>query len=89
VRGDFNQLHQNLLVLALPGYSRFCKDFKVALSTVDVTTVWKKSSLNHSPLEFDQFAKSVTLLGVTINKNKVEKETERRRVLIQELRRRA
>ena len=50
VRGDFEQLTQNLVVLGLQGYTRFCRDFGVGLSTGEVTLVWKKSSLNHQPL---------------------------------------
>ena len=47
VRGDFEVKSQNLVVLALPAYTKFCKDFKVPLSTGEITTVWKKSSTNH------------------------------------------
>ena len=47
VRGDFESKNHNLIVLALPGYTKFCKDFKVTLSASEITTVWKKSSINH------------------------------------------
>ena len=46
-RGDFEKLNANLVVLGLHGYNRFCKDFKVPVSSADVTTVWKKSSKDH------------------------------------------
>ena len=47
LRGDFSQLNQNLYVLGLQGYTKFCKDFKVPLANNDITLVWKKSSSNH------------------------------------------
>ena len=47
LKGDFQQLHQNLVLLGLQGFTRFCRDFKVPLSTSDITLVWKKASLNH------------------------------------------
>lgn len=50
VRGDFNQKYQNLAELSLQGYTKFCKDFKVPLSTGEITLVWKKASKNHMPL---------------------------------------
>ena len=53
VRGDFESKNHNLAVLALPGYTKFCKDFKVPLTTGEITTVWKKSSVNHQPHEFE------------------------------------
>ena len=55
VRGDFNDKTNLLTVLGLQGYTRFTKDFKVPLPTHEVTTVWKKSSINHQPHEFEQF----------------------------------
>lgn len=47
VRGDFNQKNTNLIVLGLQGFNRFSKDFKVPLTSAELTTVWKKSSNNH------------------------------------------
>lgn len=47
LKGDFNQLNQNLFVLGLQGYTKFCKDFKVPLANNELTLVWKKSSNNH------------------------------------------
>ena len=87
-RGDFQQLHQNLMLLAIQGYTRFCRDFKVPLTTNDITLVWKKASLNHQPLEFDQFQKSITLLGMQLNKCKVDKHLDRRKLLKKEQKRR-
>ena len=76
-KGDFNQISENLVVLGLQGYTKFCKDFKIPATNNELTTVWKKSSTNHQPHEFDQYQKSITLLGVTINKSKVEKYQQR------------
>ena len=88
VSGDFNAKSQNLVVLGLQGYTRFAKDFKVPLGSSELTTVWKKSSSGHQPHEFDQFQKSITLLGVTVNKVKVEKLRSRQKQLKRERKRR-
>ena len=53
VRGDFSDKGQRLTVLGLQGFTRFSKDFKVPLTTNETTTVWKKSSINHAPHEFE------------------------------------
>ena len=54
VRGDFTQKNQNLVVLGLQGFTRFAKDFRVPqLTTTELTTVWKKSSNNHQPHDFE------------------------------------
>ena len=47
LKGDFNQLNQNLFLLGLQGYTKFCKDFKVPIANSELTLVWKKSSNNH------------------------------------------
>ena len=77
LKGDFSELQQNLVVLGLQGYTKFCKDFKVPLVTNDITLVWKKSSNNHMPHEFEQFQKSITMLGTTLNKTRIDKFKQR------------
>ena len=54
----------------------------------DLTTVWKKSSINHQPHEFEQFSKSVTLLGLSVNRSKVEEYKSRQKLLRKELKQR-
>jgi hypothetical protein len=72
-KGDFSLISENLVVLGLQGYTKFCKDFKIPVTNNELTTVWKKSSTNHQPHEFDQYSKSITKLGVTVKRSKVEK----------------
>ena len=80
-KGDFSQINQNLTVLSLNGYNKFCKDFKVPLPNNEMITVWKKSSINHQPHEFEQFQNSIALLGVTLNKFKEAKGRKREKML--------
>jgi len=58
------------------------------LTTAELTTVWKKSSNNHQPHDFEQFHKSIGLLGQTVNRAKQEKLTVRSKQLKKELRKR-
>lgn len=88
VRGDFNQKNHNLVVLGLQGFTRFSKDFKVPLTTGELTTVWKKGSNNHQPHDFEQFHKAISLLGQAVNRAKQEKQTVRRKELKKELKKR-
>lgn len=67
---------------------RFAKDFGVPLTTSEITTVWKKGSTNHQPHDFEQFQKSIGLLGFALNRSKQEKLTARQKVLKKELKRR-
>lgn len=58
--GDFGKLDKSLIMLGLNGFNSFCKNFKVPLDNTSITLVWKITSGNNTPLEFDQFQRSIT-----------------------------
>ena len=70
--GDFSKLDKNLYQLGLNGFNRFCKDFRVPLDNQGITLAWKKASNNHLPHEFEQFSRSIGVLGFMINRQKAE-----------------
>ena len=64
-------------VLPHAGYVNFCKDFKLPVKGLQVTEVFKKSSINNNPHEYDQFNNSLTKLGVTINNAKAAEKKKK------------
>jgi len=81
-QGDFEQLDYQRNVLAHKGYVNFCKDFKLPISGPNITEVFKKSTVNNQPHEYEHFSNSITNLGMRINKAKAEEKKKK----IQEIR---
>ena len=73
-KGDFDQLDANKNVLPHSGFVNFCKDFKLPVRGENVTEVFKKTSGGSHPIEFDLFNKSITKLGVMMNKTKASEK---------------
>lgn len=62
-------------------FTSFCKDFKVPLSRTDIKRAFNQCSVNHKPLEFEQFYKGILRLGVEVNNDKIEKLKKRLKLL--------
>lgn len=70
---DFQQMHEQLFVLGLRGYIAFIKDMQIPVDKTRIAEVWKKSSKNHQPHQYEEFRASLEKLAVASIKYRVEK----------------
>lgn len=77
----YNMSFDDLLIkkslLDFGEFNIFCKDFKVPLSKTRLQRVFKKSSINHRPHEFDEFQKSIDLLALEAFQFKIDQMKKR------------
>lgn len=76
---DFDSLHQNLSFLSMQGFACFCQEFKVPLDSRAISEVYKRSQVNNQPLQYEQFDKSISKLG--IKHNQIEVDTLKKKLL--------
>jgi len=76
-KGDFDSLGLKLNLLTQKGYLAFVKDFGLQLDTGKIVEVWKKSSVNHQPHDFETFEASLVKLGQAMNAQKTEQSKKK------------
>ena len=70
---DFEQMKGQLFVLGLRVYIAFIKDMQIPVDKTRIAEVWKKSSKNHQPHQYEEFRTSLEKLAVASMKYNVEK----------------
>lgn len=77
----FEELEIVMNQVDLGEFTAFCKDFEVPLPRIEVTRAYHQCSLNHKPLNFEQFYKAILRVGVVINNDKIKKLEQRLKLL--------
>jgi hypothetical protein len=63
----------------MQGFASFTSEFKVPLDNRSITEAFKRSQINNQPLQYEQFDKSITKLG--IKHNQVHLESLKKKLL--------
>ena len=67
----FEELEIIMSQVDLGEFTSFCKDFKIDLPRIGVKKAFNSVSVNHKPLEFEQFYKGILRLGVIVNETEI------------------
>lgn len=86
---EFDHLKEKMNQVDIGEFMVFCKDFNIQSITtkVKLTEIFKKSSLNHQPLKFEQFQTSIQKIGAEIHRQKVEDQQKKLKELNKEIQR--
>ena len=56
---EFDDLKEIMNEVNIGEFNVFCKDFKIPVSKLKVSEVFKKCSVNHKPHKFEQFKQAI------------------------------
>lgn len=74
---DFDGYDKAKNQLPMVGFANFCKEFRVELVNRDITEAFKKSLDQAKPMQFEQFDRAITKLGVKVNEARLQKVTRK------------